>query len=220
MTIFAGASTGVRGCIVVSVDYRLAPEHKFPAGPDDCLAATRWVATNAGQIGGDPARIAIAGDSAGGCLAAATALQLRDDGGPGLCGQLLFYPVTDHYAPPTRSYVELANGYGLTQSGMQWFWNHYLTEAGEADDPRAAPMRAHSFAQLPTACIFTAEFDVLRDEGEAYGQRLQLAGVATVVHRCEGMNHGFIRWVDEIEAVARTIDSACAWLRERFAIRP
>lgn len=207
-------------CVVVSVDYRLAPEHKFPAGPDDCLAATRWVATHAREIGGDPARIAVAGDSAGGCLAAATALQLHDAGSPTLCGQLLFYPVTDYYAPPTRSYVELANGYGLTQSGMQWFWNHYLTGPSDADDPRAAPLRARSFERLPAACIFTAEFDVLRDEGEQYAKRLQEAGVATVVRCCEGMNHGFIRWVDEIEEVARAIDEACNWLSDRFATRP
>jgi acetyl esterase len=207
-------------CVVVSIDYRLAPEHKFPAGPDDCLAATRWVAAHAAEIGGDAARIALAGDSAGGCLAAATALQLRDSGGPSLRGQLLFYPVTDYHTPPTHSYVERAQGYGLSQSGMQWFWNHYLNDVSEADNPRASPMRATSFARLPAAYIVTAEYDVLRDEGEAYGKRLRQAGVATVVHRCRSLNHGFIRWVDEIEEVARAIDDACGWLSERFAVGP
>ncbi len=204
-------------CIVVSVDYRLAPEHKFPAGPDDCLAATRWVASNAADLGGDAARIAVAGDSAGGCLAAATALQLRDAGGPLLCGQLLFYPVTDHYSPPTRSYRELAQGYGLTQRGMQWFWDHYLTNPSEAGDARASPLRARSFDRLPSACILTAEYDVLRDEGEHYAERLREAGVDIVMRRCEGMNHGFIKWVDEIEEAARAINEACDWLSNRFA---
>ncbi len=207
-------------CMVVSVDYRLAPEHKFPAAPDDCLAATHWVAKHAAILGGDASRIAVAGDSAGGCLAAATALQLRDTSGPVLCAQLLFYPVTDYYSPPTQSYRELATGYGLSQSGMQWFWDHYLNDAREANDPRAAPLRAQSFDRLTPAYIVTAEYDVLRDEGEAYARRLREAGIDTVLHRCEGMNHGFIRWVDEIEEVAQTIDSACAWLRNRFAIRP
>ncbi|MFM9883765.1 MAG: alpha/beta hydrolase [Burkholderiales bacterium] len=207
-------------CIVVSVDYRLAPEHKFPAGPDDCLAATRWVASHAAALDGDAARIAVAGDSAGGCLAAATALQIRDTGGVNLCGQLLFYPVTNYYAPPTRSYVELAQGYGLTQSGMQWFWDHYLTIHSEADDARASPLRARSFDRLPAACILTAEYDVLRDEGEQYAKRLQEAGVDTMLRRCEGMNHGFIKWVDEIDEAARAINEACEWLVERFAIRP
>ncbi|MFN0303869.1 MAG: alpha/beta hydrolase [Burkholderiales bacterium] len=207
-------------CIVVSVDYRLAPEHKFPAGPDDCLAATRWVASHAAALGGDAARIAVAGDSAGGCLAAATALQLRDAGGPALCGQLLFYPVTNYYAPPTRSYVEHAEGYGLTQSGMRWFWDHYLTHPSDANDPRASPLRARSFDRLPAACILTAEYDVLRDEGEHYAMRLQEARVETVMRRCEGMNHGFIKWVDEIDEAARAVDEACHWLSNRFAIRP
>ncbi len=207
-------------CIVVSVDYRLAPEHKFPAGPDDCLAATRWVAAHAAGLGGGLARIAVAGDSAGGCLAAATALQLRDAGGPNLCGQLLFYPVTDYTAPPTRSYIECANGFGLTQTGMQWFWDHYLQSPSQADDPRASPLRAKSFDRLPAACILTAEYDVLRDEGEQYAKRLQDAGVDTVMHRCEGMNHGFIKWVDEIEEAAHAIDAACGWLVKRLATLP
>jgi acetyl esterase len=201
------------GCIVVSVDYRLAPEHKFPAGPDDCLAATHWAVRNAAALGGDPARIAVAGDSAGGCLAAVTAIRLRDAHGPRLRGQLLFYPVTDYPKPPTDSYALFANGYGLTASGMQWFWDHYLNDAREAVDPIASPLRVASFAGLPAACILTAEFDVLRDEGERYAALLQDAGVATTVRRCEHLNHGFLRWADDIDEVAAAIATACAWLR-------
>ena len=119
-------------CVVVSVDYRLAPEHKFPAGIDDCLVATRWAAAHAAELGADPARIAVAGDSAGGNMAAVTALRVRDEGGPALCGQLLLYPVTDYHTPGTPSYEENAEGYGLTRDTMKWFWAHYL-----ATRPRA-----------------------------------------------------------------------------------
>jgi acetyl esterase len=112
------------GCVVVSVDYRLAPEHKFPAGPDDCLAATRWAAAHAAELGVDPARILLAGDSAGGNMAAVTALRVRDEGGPALVGQMLLYPVTDYHTPGTPSYAENAEGYGLTRDTMESFWAH------------------------------------------------------------------------------------------------
>ncbi|MBV9777387.1 MAG: alpha/beta hydrolase, partial [Acetobacteraceae bacterium] len=114
------------GCVVVSVDYRLAPEHKFPAAPDDCLRATRWAGANAASLGADPARIAVGGDSAGGNLAAVTALRVRDEGGPALCAQLLVYPVTEYWDAGMPSYAENAEGYGLTRDGMKWFWDHYL----------------------------------------------------------------------------------------------
>lgn len=203
-------------CIVVSVDYRLAPEHKFPAGPDDCLAATRWAAAHADELGADAARIAVAGDSAGGCLAAVTALRARDEGGPALRGQLHFYPVTDYYDPPTPSYAAFASGYGLTASGMRWFWDHYLADPADANDARAAPLRAATFAGLPPACIITAEYDVLRDEGEAYARCLRDEGIAVALRRCAGLNHGFLRWGDEIDEVAAAIEFGCAWLRGLF----
>ena len=111
------------GCVVASVDYRLAPEHKFPAGIEDCLHATRWAAAHAAELGADPARIAVGGDSAGGNMAAVTALRVRDEGGPALCGQLLLYPVTDYHTPGTPSYEENAEGYGLTRDTMKWFWD-------------------------------------------------------------------------------------------------
>ena len=116
------------GCVVASVDYRLAPEHPFPAAPEDCLAATRWCAEHAAELGADPARLVVGGDSAGGNLAAVTALRLRDEGGPRPVGQLLLYPVTDWHTPGWPSYAENAEGYGLTRATMEWFWGHYLTD--------------------------------------------------------------------------------------------
>ncbi len=128
------------GCVVVSVDYRLAPEAKFPAAPDDCLAATRWAVANAAALGADPGRVFVAGDSAGGNLAAVTALRIRDEGGPRLPGQLLIYPVTDYYEPGTPSMIENAEGYGLTRAGMIWFWNHYLAAPSDGRQPARQPI--------------------------------------------------------------------------------
>ncbi len=164
------------GCVVVSVDYRLAPEHKFPAGPDDCLAATRWAAAHAAEIGADPARIMLAGDSAGGNMAAVTALRVRDEGGPALVGQMLLYPVTDYHTPGTPSYAENAEGYGLTRDTMEWFWAHYLGTAAQADHPHASPVRAPDLSRLPAAYVVSAEYDTLRDEAERYGDRLRAGG--------------------------------------------
>ncbi len=179
------------GARVVSVDYRLAPEHKFPAGVEDCLAATEWVLKHGSELGGDASRVFVAGDSAGGTMAAVVALLLRDEGAAGLAGQILLYPVTAHYDPPTRSYVEMAEGYGLTRKGMMWFWDHYLKDRSDAADFRAAPLRAASLRGLPRALVVTAEFDVLRDEGQAYAKRLEEAGVDVTHVFVEGMNHGF-----------------------------
>lgn len=212
------------GCTVVSVDYRLAPEHKFPAAPDDCLAATRWAADHAAEFNADPARLAVAGDSAGGNLAAVTALRIRDEGGPPLCGQLLLYPVADYHTPPTPSYLANADGYLLTREMMVWFWGHYLSHAGEADDPRAAPLRAPDLAGLPPALVITAEFDPLRDEGERYAERLQAAGVPTVLLRYDGMVHGFLLFADLFDESRRAVNEAIEWLRlatggERYLAR-
>ena len=206
------------GCVVVSVDYRLAPEHKFPAGPDDCLAATRWTAAHAREVGGDPARIAIGGDSAGGNMAAVVALRLRDEGGgPAVRGQLLIYPVTEHYSRPTPSYEENAEGYGLTRDTMRWFWDHYLAEPSQGDDQLAAPLRAKDLSRLPPALVVTAEYDPLRDEGEAYAARLREAGVPTECIRYGGMNHGFLFWVGVVGVADTAMSSCCAWLRRTLA---
>jgi acetyl esterase len=180
------------GVMVVSVDYRLAPEHKFPAGVEDCLAATEWALAHAAQMGGDPRRVFVAGDSAGATLAAVVALMMRDGGEAGkLAGQILLYPVAGYYDPSTVSYVEMAEGYGLTRKGMIWLWDHYLNDKSEAKDFRAAPLMASSLAGLPRAFVVTAEYDVLRDEGQAYARRMEADGVDVTQEFALGMNHGF-----------------------------
>jgi acetyl esterase len=201
------------GCVVVSVDYRLAPEHRFPAAPDDCLAATRWVADNAAALWGDPGRIMVAGDSAGGNLAAVTALRVRDEGGPKLIGQMLIYPVTDYFDPGTRSMIENAEGYGLTREGMIWFWNHYVASAEHGVHPHASPLRAPSLAGLPPALVATAEYDPLRDEGELYAAALREAGVPVEMKRWDGVNHGFFFFPGIVDKATLAIDEACAWAR-------
>jgi acetyl esterase len=201
------------GCVVVSVDYRLAPEAKFPAATDDCLAATRWAVANAAALGADPGRVLVAGDSAGGNLAAVTALRIRDEGGPTLLGQLLIYPVTDHYDPGTPSMIENAEGYGLTRAGMIWFWDHYLADARDAAHPHASPLRAGDLSGLPPALVVTAEYDPLRDEGEYFGNRLRQAGVATRMKRWDGVNHGFFFWPGVVDKAGAAIDEACVWVR-------
>jgi acetyl esterase len=206
----AGASA-----VVVSVDYRLAPEHKFPAAPDDCLAATRWAAAHCAELNADPTRIALAGDSAGGNLAAVTALRVRDEGGPALCAQLLIYPVTDADTN-TPSYQENAEGYGLTRDGMIWFWGHYLDSQANAVDPHVSPLRAKNLSGLPPAFVLTAEYDPLRDEGEFYANRLTEAGVPTRLTRYDGVNHGFFFWYDRIDTTRVAVRDACAWLKARF----
>lgn len=205
------------GCVVVSVDYRLAPEARFPAAPDDCLAATRWVAAHAAALDGDARRIAVAGDSAGGCLAAVTALRIRDEGGPRLCAQLLWYPCTDYPDPPTSTHEAFADGYGLTMSVLRWYWGNYLPDPSFASDPRASPLRAKSFAGLPPALVQTAEYDVLRDEGERYVDLLQGAGVGAELTRCLGMNHGFLKYLDILPEADAAMARASAWLRARLA---
>ena len=203
--------------VVVSVDYRLAPEHKFPAPLDDCVFATRWAVEHAAELSADGHRVAIAGDSAGGNLAAATALRLRDAGGPALLGQLLIYPVTDHYTPGTPSYRENADGYGLTRDTMIWFWDHYLADPADAANPCASPLRAASLARLPPALVVTAEFDPLCDEGEDYAARLRAADVSARTSRWDGMNHGFFFWVGVVNKAGAAMAENCAWLREIFA---
>jgi acetyl esterase len=201
------------GCVVVSVDYRLAPEHKFPAATHDCLAATRWAHDNAASIGADPDCMFVAGDSAGGNLAAVTAIRVRDEGGPKLRGQMLIYPVTDYYEPGTKSMTENAEGYGLTRAGMIWFWNHYLHNPSIAPHAHASPLRAYSLADLPPALVYTAEYDPLRDEGEAYAARLAVYEVPIEVKRWDGMNHGFFNLPGVVDKATAAMDEACAWAR-------
>ena len=179
------------GCVVVSVDYRLAPEHKFPAAPEDCYAATQWVAGHAAEINADPDSIAVGGDSAGGNLTAVVAQMARDQDGPALAFQLLIYPATD-FTFDGPSLRENAEGYFLTSDDMDWFTNHYLNSTADRTNPLASPMQADDLSELPPALVITAEYDPLRDEGEAYGQQLQEAGVPVTISRYDGMIHGFL----------------------------
>ena len=204
------------GVLVVSVDYRLAPEHRFPAAIDDSFAALRWVADHIASIDGDPARIVVAGDSAGGNLAANVALRARDEGGPALVGQLLIYPVTDYPSDAMPSYAENGEGYGLTRRSMEHYWTEYLGDA-PADAPYAAPLRGADLGNLPPAFVLTAEYDVLRDEGEAYAGALQAAGVDVEVTRYDGVNHGFFSLAGMVAGGAQAMRDACDWLGARFA---
>jgi acetyl esterase len=201
--------------VVVSVDYRLAPEHRYPAAVEDAYAATLWASRNAAQLGGAQHRLAVAGDSAGGNLAAAVALGARDRGGPAIAFQLLVHPVLDA-AADTASWREHAEGFHLTAAGMRWYWDHYLGGADGAA-PDASPLRAASFGGLPPALVICAEHDVLRDEGEAYAARLRQAGVAATVSRYPGVVHGFFRWRAVTGAAEAALQEAAAALRSGLA---
>jgi acetyl esterase len=204
------------GCVVVSVDYRLAPESRFPAAAEDCYAATQWVAAHAGELGIDAARIGVGGDSAGGNLAAVVALMARDRRGPALRHQLLIYPVTDaDFSRP--SYRENAEGYLLTTKAMEWFWGHYVPDVAKRVDPYAAPLRATELAGLPPAFVLTAEYDPLRDEGEAYARRLQHSGVPTVLKRYDGAIHGFFAMGLLAQVGRDAVDDAAAAVRAALA---
>ena len=192
-------------CVVITVDFRLAPEHPFPAAPEDCYAATCWVAEHAGEINGDATRIAIAGDSAGGCLAAVVAQMAREEGAPPLEFQLMVYPITD-LRMKTASYRENADAPNLTKDDMIWFRRHYLTNEADIVNPLASPLLAPDLSNLPPALIVTAEYDPLRDEGEGYGERLRQAGVRTAVWRYDSLIHGFLG-LDQVADRARVARS-------------
>ena len=204
------------GAVVVSVDYRLAPEHKFPAAADDCYAATVWAANNAASLNADATRLAVGGESAGGNLAAVVPLMARDRGGPAIVHQVMVYPVTERNFS-TESYSSNADGYGLTHLGMAWYWDHYMAQESDAENPYAAPMKATDLSGLPPALVITAEYDPLRDEGEAYAARLQAAGVPTVCTRYDGQIHLFYALPDLIDDGAKAVAQACDALKASFA---
>jgi acetyl esterase len=202
--------------VVVSVDYRLAPEHKFPAAVTDARAAVHWVVDHAEGLGADPARLAVGGDSAGGNLAAVVAQVARDEGGPPIAFQLLVYPVTD-LRGGHASRVENGKGYLLTTEVMQWFEEQYLNDDTDRTDPRASPLLAASFAGLPRALVITAEYDPLRDEGDEYAQRLQADGVEVAHHRYDGAVHGFFQLSATTDIGRRAVEEAGAALRTALA---
>jgi acetyl esterase len=200
------------GAVVVAVDYRLAPEHPFPAAPEDAWAAARWVGEHAAELAIDPARLAVGGDSAGGNLSAVVALMARDRGGPRLAHQFLVYPATDA-GLDTPSCRDNADGYFLTLAGMRWFWSHYLATPADGENPYASPLRAPDLRGLPPALVQTAEFDPLRDEGEAYAERLRAAGVPVTLTRYPGTIHGFMSFLLALPQGGRLLDEIAARLR-------
>src|SRR5437763_16229396 len=153
-------------------------------------------------------------------MAAVTAIRVRDEGGPGLCGQLLLYPVTDYHTPGTPSYEENAEGYGLTRDTMKWFWAHYLNDASEAAHPHASPLRASDLSGLPPALVITAEYDPLRDEGELYAERLKEAGVSVTVSRYNGTIHGFLSMGAVLDEGKQALAECVAALQAAFALQP
>jgi acetyl esterase len=201
------------GAVVCAVHYRLAPEHPFPAAADDAVAAARWFMAHADDAGVDRDRLFVMGDSAGGTLATVTALAVRDQLGPHLRGQILVYPITDHVDAGAASYTEFADGYGLTRDGMRWFLRHYAANPHDATDPRVCPVRMPTLRGLPPAFVVTAEYDVLRDEGERYAERLREDGVDVTFERAAGLHHGFIRLFGILEEPAQWIDRIAAWMR-------
>lgn len=205
-------------CVVMSVDYRLAPEHKFPAAPDDAYAATLWAAENAAEIGGDPTRIAIGGDSAGAILSGSVTVRIRDQGGPKLFAQILFYgSMVYEIDAPTKSLEEFKDGPWLRKEDITYFWNHYLPNlAVDQKNPLACPVYAASHANLPPAFVGTAECDPVRDSCEQYAAKLKAAGIAVEQHRYAGMPHGFVSMVAILPTARKAVDDASAFLR-RYA---
>jgi acetyl esterase len=203
------------GCTVVAVDYRLAPEHKFPAAVDDAVGSFRWLAEHAVEFGIDPDRIVVAGDSAGGTLAAVTSQLVR--GEPRTpCLQWLIYPATD-LAAEAPSHSSCATGFLLTRDDMAWFRSHYLNDPSEVTDPRVSPLAAADLSGLPQALVFTAGFDPLRDEGRAYADRLAAAGVKTFHREFDSLIHGFVGMRGALQAAARAMDDMVAGLRHELA---
>lgn len=205
-------ANGVNG-LVVSVDYCLAPEHKFPAATEDAYAALTWVAEHAAALGADPHRIAVGGDSSGGNLAAVASLMARDKGFPSVKFQLLFNPVT-HHSFDTDSYRDNAEGYGLTTNTMRWFWNRYLANEQDGQNPYASPLLAPDLSDLPPALVITAEYDPLRDDGEAYAERLKAVGVPVEAKRYSGMVHGFMLQTGAYDQGRKAEEQAISALRK------
>jgi acetyl esterase len=209
--------TNGANCVVVSVGYRRAPEHPFPAGLEDCYAATEWAVENAADIGGDPDRVAVGGDSAGGNLSAAVTLAARDRDGPDLAHQLLIYPAVN---PPSvrwfDTYDENGEGYLLEMRGIEWYLDQYVPEPAHVGNDYAFPLRARDLSGLPPATVLTAGFDPLRDEGFAYTERLEEAGVDVEHLHYDSQIHAFLSLYEHIDEGREAIDDAAARLRAAF----
>ncbi|WP_431975073.1 alpha/beta hydrolase [Micromonospora haikouensis] len=218
------------GCQVVTVGYRLAPEHPFPAAVHDCHAAVAWLAAHADEFGADPDRLAVGGDSAGGNLAAAVTLLARDGGGPALAAQLLVYPNTDQReraepVGPADAAESAEPGGGqdpllFNRHSVAWYRGHYLPEPADAANPLASPLLAEDLTGLPPALVITAEYDPLREEGERYADRLRAAGVPVELARYPGMIHGFFAMPGAFDAGRHAQDRAAAFLRDRLGVAP
>jgi acetyl esterase len=198
--------------IVISVDYRLAPEHKFPAAIDDAIAATRWIAENANKLGIDAGRLAVGGDSAGGNLAAVVAIAARDGNGPAIAGQVLIYPAID-FAMTHPSHSEPETSILLTHTVIKWFRDHYLNGSADVHDWRASPARATTLIGLPPAYVLTAGADPLRDEGDEYAHRLKQAGVAVTWRHFPGQFHGFFTMGKLLQQANVAAAEIGAWLK-------
>jgi acetyl esterase len=217
--IARGLASGAAS-IVISVGYRLAPEHKFPAAPEDAWSATLWAAAHAAEIGGDPERLAVAGDSAGGVLASAVAIQARDAGGPRLAAVVNWYGPGNHPIRDSESTRDFADGPILRMDDVHYFWELYLASDEQYADFRASPARAESHMDLPPSFIASAECDPIRDETEAYGEVLKAAGVEVEAKRYPGMVHGFVSWVGFLPGARQAMDDACVFLQRQFAKVP
>jgi acetyl esterase len=198
--------------IVISVDYRLAPEHKFPAAVDDAITATTWIAGHAKELGIDASRLVVGGDSAGGNLAAVVAISARDGDGPAITGQVLIYPATD-FAMTHPSHREPETSILLTHSVIRWFRDHYLNGISDISDWRASPARATTFAGLPPAYVLTAGADPLRDEGDEYARRLKEAGVAVTYRTFPGQFHGFFTMGKLLQRANIAASDIGVWLK-------
>ncbi|MER7894503.1 alpha/beta hydrolase [Micromonospora sp. NPDC094482] len=212
------ALTNATGCATVAVGYRLAPEHRFPAAIDDCYAALRWIADFGVVIGLDMDRIAVAGDSAGGNLAAASTLRSRDEGGPKLAAQVLIYPNTDRFSD-TPSMHDNTDPAFFNNRSVEWYWNHYLSSPVDADSPLVSPLRASDLSGLPPALIITAEHDPLRDQGEQYAARLQRAAVDVELTRYNGMIHGFFTMTGILDDARAATNQVAQFIRRRLTDR-
>jgi acetyl esterase/lipase len=200
--------------VVASVEYRLAPEHPFPTATEDCYAATRWLAERAEELGADARDLTVCGDSAGGNLAAVVALMARDRGDVAITRQVLLYPVTSPAeGSPFASYIENADGYLLTAADMHWFWNHYLRSPEDGKNPYAAPLAADDLGGLPPAYVAVCEYDPLRDEGVAYAERLEQAGVPVTLSRIDGAVHGMFWLAGVVQRGRVLIDEVATAVR-------